>query len=199
MSVLSGKRITELLENGEDGSLVITPILDKLQIGPASIDLRLSTEFKVSIPSRSPVLGVVEEAIETFFQETFREFGEDFILYPNQLVLANTFEYIRLPENVAGIIVIRSSLNRLGLNVSSMVQPGYAGTLTLQLTNSGENAIKLRTGMRLVQLVLYDVNDPAGFYRTNSLSKYVGDTHPVLSGINKDNDLNLLKKLTGNI
>ncbi|MEF7563756.1 dCTP deaminase [Bacillus infantis] len=195
MSVLSGKKISELLETEQDGSLIITPVLDKAQIGPASIDLRLSTEFKVSVPTRSPVLGVVEEAVDTFFQETFREFGEDFILYPNQLVLASTFEYVRLPDNISGLIITRSSLNRLGLNVSSIVQPGYAGTLTLQLSNSGECAIKLRTGMRLVQLVLYEVSDPEGSYRTNSLSKYVGDTRPVLSGIHKDNDLNILKRL----
>ncbi|UOQ44572.1 dCTP deaminase [Halobacillus salinarum] len=198
MSVLSGKQIESLMQEEKKDSLVITPILDDAQLGPASVDLRLSTEFKVSVQTRSPILGVVEEPVETFFQETYREVGEDFILYPNQLVLASTFEYIRLPQNITGFVITRSSLTRLGLNISSIIQPGFAGTLTLQLSNLGENAIKLRTGMRLVQLVLYNVEEPAMSYRTNSASKYVSDIEPVLSGISKDKDLEMLRKLKQN-
>ncbi|MCS0543771.1 dCTP deaminase, partial [Aeromonas veronii] len=157
---------------------------------------RLGTEFKVSIPTKSPLLGTVEEPIEQFFQTTYRSFGETFILHPNQLVLVNTFEYIRIPNNLVGMVSIRSSLNRLGLNVSSIVHPGYAGTLTLQLENNGINAINLTCGMRLVQLVLFSSTPVPQAYISNSVSKYISNTSPILSQISKDTDLETLKKFT---
>ncbi|MED1601751.1 dCTP deaminase [Alkalihalophilus marmarensis] len=193
MSLVSGDEIKNLISSEE---LVITPLLDKdNQVGPSGIDLRLSNEFKVSIQTRNPVLSVEDEKIETFFQETYKEFGENVIIYPNQLVLANTFEYIRMPDNVMGFVYTRSSFERLGLSITSVIQPGYAGTLTLQLTNKGENAIKLRTGMRIVQLVLFQVSKELDSYRSAISSKYVGNIHPVLSEINRDQDLDILKKI----
>ncbi|MCA1060144.1 dCTP deaminase [Rossellomorea aquimaris] len=197
MSVLTSQLIEERLslndENLED-KLIITPLLEKSQLNGASIDLRLGTEFKVSIPTKSPLLGTVEEPIEQFFQTTYRKFGEAFILHPNQLVLVNTFEYIRIPNNIVGMISTRSSLNRLGLNVTSIVHPGYAGTLTLQLENNGVNAINLTCGMRLVQLVLFSSEAVPQAYISNSVSKYISNTSPILSQINKDTDLEILNK-----
>lgn len=172
-------------------------MLEKSQLNGASVDLRLGTEFKVSVPTRSALLGIVEEPIEQFFQSTYRSFGEDFILHPNQLVLVNTFEYVRIPNDIVGIISTRSSLNRLGLNVTSLVQPGYAGTLTLQLENNGTNAINLTCGMRLVQLVLFSSESAVTeAYISNTVSKYISNTSPVLSQVNRDRDLETLKNFS---
>lgn len=196
MPVLTSLMIKERMDLDEDDidkNLIITPLLEETQLNGASIDLRLGTEFKVSIPTRSPLMGIVEEPIDQFFQSTFRSFGEDFILYPNQLVLVNSFEYIRIPNDLVGMISTRSSLNRLGLNVTSIVHPGYAGTLTLQLENNGVNAIKLICGMRLIQLVLFSSIAVPQAYISNSVSKYISNTSPILSQINRDSDLHILK------
>ncbi|MFC4354778.1 dCTP deaminase [Chryseomicrobium palamuruense] len=196
MPVLTSLMIKERMvldEDDIDKNLIITPLLEETQLNGASIDLRLGTEFKVSIPTRSPLMGIVEEPIDQFFQSTFRSFGEDFILYPNQLVLVNSFEYIRIPNDLVGMISTRSSLNRLGLNVTSIIHPGYAGTLTLQLENNGVNAIKLICGMRLIQLVLFSSIAVPQAYISNSVSKYISNTSPILSQINRDSDLHILK------
>lgn len=196
MPVLTSPMIKERMDLDEDDidkNLIITPLLEETQLNGASIDLRLGTEFKVSIPTRSPLIGVVEEPIDQFFQSTFRSFGEDFILYPNQLVLVNSFEYIRIPNDLVGMISTRSSLNRLGLNVTSIIHPGYAGTLTLQLENNGVNAIKLTCGMRLIQLILFTSAAVPQAYVSNSVSKYISNTSPILSQINRDSDLHILK------
>lgn len=177
--------------------LVISPLLDDDQIGPASVDLRVGTEFKVMINSRSPVFGVIEEDIDSFYQTTYRNFGEDIYIYPGQQVLAVTFEYIRIPLTCFGQLFTRSSLQRLGLSTSSIIQPGYTGTLTVPLENKGNTPIVLKSGMRLFQLVLFDVSsDNAGecISYTNTESKYVGDTSPAVSGINSDADLKKLAK-----
>ncbi|OCS84409.1 dCTP deaminase [Caryophanon latum] len=197
MSILTSQMIKERLDLDDDSldrKLIISPILENTQLNGASIDLRLGTEFKVSIPTRSPLIGIVDEPMEQFFQSTFRSFGENFILHPNQLVLVNTFEYIKIPNDLVGMISTRSSLNRLGLNVTSIIHPGYAGTLTLQLENNGVNAINLTCGMRLIQLVLFASEPVPQSYISNSVSKYISNTSPILSQINRDSDLKILKK-----
>lgn len=197
MSVLTSQLIKERMQLDDkyfDQKLIISPLLEETQLNGASIDLRLGTEFKVSIPTRSPLIGIVDEPIEHFFQSTFRSFGDNFILHPNQLVLVNTFEYIRIPNDLVGMISTRSSLNRLGLNVTSIIHPGYAGTLTLQLENNSVNAINLTCGMRLIQLVLFSSVAVPQSYISNSVSKYISNTSPILSQINRDSDLQILKK-----
>lgn len=193
----AANRITNIddIEKNLVSQLVITPILENNQIGASSIDLRLGTEFKVAASSRSPLVGQHEVHIENFFQTTFREFGESFILYPNQFVLTNTLEYIKLPYNLVGEIYARSSLNRIGLNVSTYVQPGYTGTLTIQLENNGLVPINLTSGMRLVQLVLSETDRATELYQTNTESKYISNTSPVLSALNQDKDMMKLKQL----
>ncbi|MGR5911385.1 dCTP deaminase [Bacillus cereus] len=94
--------------------------------------------------------------IDTFFDHTYRHFGEKFLVYPGQLIIASTFEYLRMPQELFGLLVTRSSWNRLGLSISSIVQPGYSyGVLTLELLNSSSNPIALYPGLRFVQLLLF--------------------------------------------
>lgn len=196
MPVLTGDLIQNRLSLKSENPLVITPILDDSQYNPASIDLRLGCEFKVSIPTRHPIMGITQQPMESFFQDTFRNFGEDFILHPNQLVLVNTFEYIKLPLDLMGMISVRSSLNRLGININSIVHPGYAGTLTLQLENNSTTPINLTCGMRIIQLSLIKTSSFQTSYITNHLAKYIGNTSPTTSQINLDPDLEILKKIS---
>lgn len=195
MSVLSKSQILNKINNGTD-KLVISPILDESQIGLASIDLRVGTEFKVSIHSRYPLFGIVDEELDSFYQTTFRNFGEEVIIYPNQQVLAETFEYIRLPQHCSAMLTTRSSLQRIGLSTSSFVQPGYAGTLTVPLENKSSIPVVIKSGMRLFQLVIFELNDDTSTqsYIDIEDSKYIGNTHPVISEINKDKDLEKLNR-----
>lgn len=193
--LLTGEQIKNMCSNESNNSLVITPLLDKKQIGVSSIDLRLGTKFKTEVKTRKPIIEITDDDIEGFFDETFRSFGENFILYPNQLVLCNSFEYIRLPDNIVGLVYARSSLNRLGIQLSSIVQPGYAGSLTLELINKGNNAVNLMVGMRIVQLILFKVDDSLDKSYNINITKYIGNIDPIVSQISKDSDLKVLKKM----
>lgn len=194
MSVLNNSDILKKMNDRED-KLIISPILDTEQLGPASIDLRIGTEFKVAINSREPVFGVIEKELEPFYQTTYRNFGESIFIYPNQQVLADTFEYVRIPQTCIGQLFSRSSLIRVGLSSSSIVQPGYTGTLTVSLENMGNTALEIKSGMRIFQLILFNLSSGEGSfsYTDVSESKYIGNTGPVVSSINDDKDLDILK------
>jgi len=198
MTILSGKNIKKLLnhENVQD-RLVVTPILDEAkQIGPSTIDLRLGTRFKVDMRTREPFFDPLnlDRPIDTFYDETYREFGEKFLLYPGQLVNASTFEYVRLPNNLFGLVFTRSSWNRLGLKISSIIQPGYAGVLTLELTNTSSNPLAVYPGLRIVQVAFLEVDDPSDIgYIAQSAAKYVADAEPQISNIASDAELQIIK------
>lgn len=200
MGVLSREKIVSLMEHHNiDERLIISPLLNKQeQIGFCTVDLRLGTKFKVDLKTRAPYidpLQINERPIETFFEETYRNFGEKFLLYPNQLVLGSTFEYVRLPKNIFGMLITRSSWNRLGLNISSIVQPGYAGVLTLELMNNSSNPIALYPGIRFAQLFLFDVEEAADVgYLSHSVSKYIANAEPRVSNISSDKELEILRE-----
>jgi dCTP deaminase len=193
--LLTGEQIKNMANVESNNSLVITPILDENQIGIASVDLRLGNNFKSEVKIRKPIIEVTDENIDSFFDETYRDFGQKFILYPNQLVLCNSFEYIRLPNNIIGFVYTRSSLNRLGIQLSTIVQPGYAGSLTLEFINKGNNAVSLIAGMRVAQLILFKIEDGIDSFEQINITKYIGNIEPIVSQINKDKDLEVLKKM----
>ena len=50
--------------------------------------------------------------------------GDTFLLHPHQTVLASSLEYIKLPDNILAQLTMRSTYSRMGLQLSSNVQPG---------------------------------------------------------------------------
>lgn len=139
-------------------ALIVTPLLDSAQIGPSSIDLRLGTEFLLS--RRYSEQRVDPFDLDTLAPPTERvsiPFGGAFVLHPREFVLGATFEFLRLPNNLSGHVLGRSSWGRLGLVVATavVVQAGFKGCLTLELTNEANVPLVLRPGLRIAQLCLW--------------------------------------------
>jgi len=152
--------------------IVISPLLDIAnQIGSASIDVRLGTEFAVQSKSRHTHIDFQEEQLkeEAKLKRNVQTFhindpSDSFILHPGEFALGKTLEYIKLPNNVIGLIEGRSSWGRVGLVVHSIagfVDAGYSGVLTFELTNIGRLPIPLYAGLRVAQLIFIKTSSPA--------------------------------------
>jgi len=58
------------------------------------------------------------------------------ILPPHAFALARTVETISLPPDVAGLVLNKSTLARAGILVhTTVLEPGWTGTITLEITN----------------------------------------------------------------
>jgi len=197
MELLTKKQLIESLESDEDNTLFLEPILDMSQIGNVSIDLRLGYDFQVSILTRksyielSQVEGETHRGIASYFQETRRELGDKFILYPNQVVLTTTLEYISVPSNCYADILSRSSYTRLGIHINTMLQPGFRGCVPLELFNHGNNAIELVVGSRVCQARIFST-EKNNDYLEEDTRKYYGDVRPTVSLADNDKDLKTL-------
>jgi dCTP deaminase len=184
-------------ERSPDRRLYIDPLLDENQIGEVTIDLRLGYDFMVSILTRKPYIGLDasddgHRSTHSYFRMTRRELGERFILYPSQVVLATTLEYIAMPSDVYADVLSRSSYTRLGVHMNSMVQPGYRGCITLELFNHGNNALELIVGSRICQARLFEIDGTTRYQDGANPRKYYGNVRPTPSRASMDRDVERL-------
>lgn len=185
---------------GLDGpkGLWIEPLLDAAQIGEISVDLRLGYDFLVSIVTRRPFIGLTKSdegfrSMSSYFQPTRRDLGERFVLYPGQVALTTTLEYVALPRDVYADILTRSSYTRLGISMNTMVQPGFRGCLSAELFNHGNSPVELVVGAKMFQMRLTAIDKEIEY--GGIARKYFGNIRPVASKAAEDLDLAHLTRI----
>jgi dCTP deaminase len=154
--VLSDGSIRRLVE---EGRLRIDP-WDAGMVQPASVDLKLGPSFRVFHNHRIQTIDLaappkdLTEHVEVSDDDTF-------VIHPNEFVLGRTVEWVELPDDIVARIEGKSSLGRLGLIVhatAGFVDPGFKGTLTLEITNFNSVPIVLRPGLPIAQLSLMSLD-----------------------------------------
>ncbi len=151
--ILSDKTLTKMLEKK---TLIVEPI-EKEQIQPASIDIRLGNTFSIVEDTSTGIINLENEIkYKTITTDSY-------ILLPNQFVLATTMEYFDLPDDLTAFVEGRSSLGRMGLFIQNAgwVDPGFKGEITLELYNANRCAIELKAGRRVGQLVFAKMDETA--------------------------------------
>lgn len=158
-SVLSDGTIRRLVE---EGRIAIDP-WDPAMVQPASVDLRLGRSFRVFHNHRIQAIdladppGGLTEHVEI-------DGDSPFVIHPGEFVLGRTEEHVTLPADVVARIEGKSSLGRLGLIVhatAGFVDPGFAGSLTLEITNFNSVPIVLHAGLPIAQLSFMALDRPA--------------------------------------
>jgi dCTP deaminase len=151
--IVSDSSLRRLLASGE---IVVEPLED-YQLQPASIDLRLGEHF----------LKIDENSVESITLDqplSYLEIKrEQIVIPPQSFLLAVTREFIRLPSDITAFVEGRSSIGRIGLFIQNAgwVDPGFAGTITLELFNANRLPIRLDAGRRICQIVFARMDSPA--------------------------------------
>ncbi len=178
----------------DTGDLTIEPLADPdLQIQPASVDLRLGREFlefqRTNIPCIHPDS---ENEVDEYVTETVVEEGEEFILHPGDFVLGTTVEHVGVPDDLIARVEGRSSLGRLAVVIhatAGIVDPGYRGQVTLELSNLGTAPVALTPGMRISQVIFTELKNAADRpYGSERGSKYQDQRGPQASKIGSDDE-----------
>ena len=158
--MLSDGTIRRLVESGR---IVIRPF-DADLIQPASIDLRLGDSFRVFHNHRAEAIDLRAGPPAGLTEEVVVGGEEGFVIHPGEFCLGRTEEWVELPEDVVARIEGKSSLGRLGLIVhatAGFIDPGWKGTLTLELNNLTRVPIKLYPGLLIAQLSFMGLDKPA--------------------------------------
>ncbi|MCL2807530.1 MAG: dCTP deaminase [Coriobacteriia bacterium] len=148
--VLSDRSIKDELAAGR---IVIEPY-DPADLQPASVDVHLGDSFRVFQNSRYPFIDPSISQAE-LTELVVASVTEPFVLHPGEFALGTTLEKISLPDNILGRLEGKSTLGRIGLLIHSTagyVDPGWVGSLTLELSNVANLPILLTPGMKIGQI-----------------------------------------------
>lgn len=181
--IASDHEIRGLLDGGE---FVLEPREEAL-IQPSSVDLRLGRNVR-RLQGGREVLNLAGDLDEGEAYADLEIPVEGVILAAGEALLGQTFERMTLPATFQGVIEQRSSLVRLGVQVtSSLVNPGYVGNLPLLIVNLGRRPILLHSEMPVCQLVLHHLtNRPGVTYPEKPGAKYQGERMITASRVAED-------------
>jgi dCTP deaminase len=152
---------------------------------PSSFDVRIDRFFRLFDNHKYAFIDPAEPQEDlTRFVEVAPD--EPFILHPGEFVLGSTYEFVKLPDNVAARLEGKSSLGRLGLvthSTAGFVDPGFNGHVTLELSNMATLPIKLWPGMKIGQLCFFQLSSPSEtpYGSAKYLNRYQGQRGPTAS------------------
>lgn len=178
----------DLVEQLGFGDLKVTPF-EMVALQPSTIDLRLSRYFRVFDNSKYTHIDP-REAQEDL--TTVVDIGaRPFILHPGEFVLGSTYEAVHIGPALAARVEGKSSNGRLGIQVHStagVIDPGFNGNITLELSNIARLPVMLWPKMWIAQLTVIQLTSPAQRpYGSEGLnSKYQGQAGPVASKAHKN-------------
>src|SRR3989338_1422356 len=160
-------------------------------IHASSMDLRLGNVFKIYEHSKSAVLDPKNPKTFAAAMRTITiADGDPFIVQPGEFILGVTQEKITVPDDMVVRVEGRSSIGRMGIIIHStagFVDPGFSGTITLEISNLNRMPIALYPGMRVCQIAFETMSSPAETpYDKKPYSKYQGQMLPEESRLSID-------------
>ena len=109
------------------------------------------------------------------FHERTKEFGmsyglsaagydiriaEKISLASGNFTLASSLEEFNMPNNLMAYVKDKSTWARLGLAVqNTVIEPGWKGFLTLELTNHSNDWIHFHKGMPIAQIIFHELKE----------------------------------------
>src|SRR5229473_5176677 len=166
--VLSKKEILDRMEKfrvNEKENLVITPLLykDKSDIFDAdSVDLRLGCHFLLPKTLDQPFFSPDRSSATSLHVRVHVPLGQFLVVPAHQTILGATLEFIKLPSDVSGEVLTKSSVARTFIVVETApwIHPLYRGCLTLEIANVSNTPVLLYPGRPICQLVLMRIVPP---------------------------------------
>ncbi len=181
MGVLSKGQILDRLNRPitDSNSLVISPLLQaKSVFDTESVDLRLGTHFLLPQLPPQPFFYPGSQSSRLGHQRVHIPLGGYLVVPAHQTVLGVTLEFIKLPHNVSGQILTKSSVARtfVVIETAPWIHPEYRGCLTLEIANVSNTPLLLYPGRLVAQLILFDVPDAKPLEQYTGT--YLGPVYP---------------------
>src|SRR5205823_6454073 len=160
--VLSRKEILKRIREypvGHQKNLVITPLFFEKEeeiFDADSVDLRLGCYFLLPKSLDQPFFSPDRSSATSLHVRVHVPLGQFLVVPAHQTILGATLEFIKLPADVAGQVLTKSSVARTFIVVETApwIHPQYRGCLTLEIANVSNTPVLLYPGRLICQLVL---------------------------------------------
>jgi len=159
----------EIKAHVDIGKIGISPY-DKNSLNPASYDLHLGIDYEI---------GVMEDELDPYNHISIRhnfchKTSKELWLESGGFILGTSTERISIPSDCVGIVKGKSSIARLGLSIedAGLVDPGFSGYITFEITNNHPSPVKLYEGMPIAQIAFLKTMPCSIPYGDKPTSKY---------------------------
>ena len=153
----------EVLQEIKAKKIKVTPF-SKKNLGPASLDLTLSDEFRTF--KSLDKINITEKT--DYKKLTTKKKMKEVVLEPGTFVLGITKERIHLPQDICASLSGRSRFARLGILIhatANLIHPNVNNHQVLEIKNVSNNTLVLKSGLKIAQIT---------FMRTEGKAKYKG-------------------------
>ncbi len=181
--ILSDAEIKDLIAKGEIG-IESEDGKHADHIYCASMDFRLGKHFKVYDHKKHAILDPTnpDSLVGATKLITIDDSNVPYIVQPGEFILGVTMEKIKIPDYLVARCEGRSSIGRLGIIIHStagFIDPGFEGTITLEISNLNRMPVALYPGMRIGQFAFEYMKQSAETpYYKKATSKYQSQVLP---------------------
>jgi dCTP deaminase len=145
-------------------------------------DIRVAEDFKVFTAGLGDLAVVDPKHLDTRAMVDFR--GEVCIIPPNSFALARSVEYFRMPRDVLGAVLGKSTYARCGIVTNfTPLEPGWEGFITIEISNTTPLPAKIYAGEGIAQVLFFQGDAPPEVSYADKRGKYQGQQGIVLPRI----------------
>lgn len=149
----------------EDGKKIIS-----YGLSGYGYDVRLANTFKIFSNLKNSLIDPLNPDDNCYHDHE----GDSVIIPPNSYVLGHTIETFDIPNDVMVVCVGKSTYARLGAIVNvTPIEPGFKGTVVIEVSNSTNLPLKLYAGMGIAQFLFFRGDKPCLVSYADKLGKYM--------------------------
>lgn len=126
-------------------------------------DIRIARKFKIFTDLHSGYLDPKAMNNTRFFEQD----TDRCVIPPNSYALGESVEHFKMPEDVIGVCVGKSTYARCGIIVNvTPLEPGWEGILTIEISNSTPLPAVVYANEGIAQVLFFRGNVPSTTYST---------------------------------
>lgn len=132
-------------------------------------DIRVSDEFKVFTNVHSTIVDP-----KNFDPNAYVDVKDDIcVIPPNSFLLAKSVEYIRMPRDVTGIVLCKSTYIRAGVLIpTTVLEAGWEGIITLEISNVTPLPARIYANEGIAQVLFFEGDEPCDTSYADRNGKY---------------------------
>ena len=144
-------------------------------------DMRVANEFKIFSASTGQLTVIDPKAIE---EKALVDYvGGYCIIPPNSFALARSVEYFRMPANVTGIVLGKSTYARCGIVTNlTPLESGWEGFVSIEISNTTPVPVKVYANEGVAQCLFFGGEFPLVTYADRK-GKYQAQTGITLAKV----------------
>jgi dCTP deaminase len=148
-------------------------------------DIRAGYEWKIFTDKSGAIIDPKNPTHELFYDVAVLH-GERVVIPPNSYALTHSLETIKMPRNVTGVCLGKSTYARCGIHVNvTPLEAGWQGVITIEVSNATRLPVYMYPGEGIMQVLFFQGAPPRVSYADRG-GKYMDQTGVTLARIREE-------------